>query len=167
MNSIFHRVSIRKYEDRPVEQEKLLQILKAGMQAPSACNQQPWEFYVVTDKEMIQKAGRRQSLLRLCGRCASGHRAGLPEGRPDRAGLCADRSVYRPGAYLAGDGRPGAGRRCGSALLRTGERMDAVHRLPESCRTMWRCSPCSHLGIRRSRRYRKTGMTRAGFTGWG
>lgn len=55
MNSIFHRVSIRKYEDRPVEKEKILQILKAGMQAPSARNQQPWEFYVVTDKEKIQE----------------------------------------------------------------------------------------------------------------
>ena len=53
MENIFHRVSIRKYEDKPVEKEKLLQILKAGMQAPSACNQQPWEFYVVTDKEKI------------------------------------------------------------------------------------------------------------------
>ena len=47
MENIFHRVSIRKYEDKPVEKEKILQILKAGMQAPSACNQQPWEFYVV------------------------------------------------------------------------------------------------------------------------
>lgn len=55
MENIFHRVSIRKYEDRPVEKEKILQILKAGMQAPSACNQQPWEFYVVTDKEKIRK----------------------------------------------------------------------------------------------------------------
>ena len=53
MENIFHRVSIRKYEDKPVEKEKILQILKAGMQAPSACNQQPWEFYVVTDKEKI------------------------------------------------------------------------------------------------------------------
>ena len=44
MENIFHRVSIRKYEDKPVEKEKILQILKAGMQAPSACNQQPWEF---------------------------------------------------------------------------------------------------------------------------
>ena len=35
MENIFHRVSIRKYEDRPVEKEKILQILKAGMQAPS------------------------------------------------------------------------------------------------------------------------------------
>lgn len=55
MNSIFHRISVRKYEDKPVEKEKIMQILKAGMQAPSACNQQPWEFYVVTDKEKIQK----------------------------------------------------------------------------------------------------------------
>ena len=53
MENIFHRVSIRKYEDKPVEKEKIFQILKAGMQAPSACNQQPWEFYVVTDKEKI------------------------------------------------------------------------------------------------------------------
>ena len=51
MNSIFHRISVRKYEDRPVEKEKIMEILKAGMQAPSACNQQPWEFFVVTDKE--------------------------------------------------------------------------------------------------------------------
>lgn len=55
MNSIFHRISVRKYEDKPVEREKILQILKAGMQAPSACNQQPWEFYVVTDKKKIQE----------------------------------------------------------------------------------------------------------------
>ena len=28
-------------------------MLKAAMAAPSACNQQPWEFYVVTDKNVI------------------------------------------------------------------------------------------------------------------
>lgn len=58
MNSIFHRISVRKYEDRPVEKEKIMEILRAGMQAPSACNQQPWEFYVVTDKEKIQKLSK-------------------------------------------------------------------------------------------------------------
>ena len=55
MNSIFHRVSIRKYEEKPVEQEKITQMLKAAMAAPSACNQQPWEFYVVTDKNVIER----------------------------------------------------------------------------------------------------------------
>ena len=58
MNSIFHRVSIRKYKDQPVEEDKILQILKASMQAPSACNQQPWEFYVVTDKDKIKKLAK-------------------------------------------------------------------------------------------------------------
>lgn len=53
MNNIFSRVSIRKYQDRPVEKEKTLAILKAAMQAPSAANQQPWEFYVVTNKEKL------------------------------------------------------------------------------------------------------------------
>ena len=54
MNSIFHRVSIRKYQDRPVEKEKTEAILRAAMQAPSAANQQPWEFYVVTDRKILQ-----------------------------------------------------------------------------------------------------------------
>ena len=53
MNNIFTRVSIRKYQDRPVEIEKIKEILRAAMQAPSAANQQPWEFYVVTRKEML------------------------------------------------------------------------------------------------------------------
>ena len=54
MNHIFTRVSIRKYQDRPVEKEKTMAILRAAMQAPSAANQQPWEFYVVTNKEKLQ-----------------------------------------------------------------------------------------------------------------
>jgi len=54
MNSIFTRVSIRKYQNKPVEKEKTLAILKAAMQAPSAMNQQPWEFFVVTDKEKLE-----------------------------------------------------------------------------------------------------------------
>ena len=38
MNSIFTRRSIREYDSRPVEPEKLDRILRAGMQAPSAMN---------------------------------------------------------------------------------------------------------------------------------
>ncbi|MBE6036844.1 MAG: nitroreductase family protein [Clostridiales bacterium] len=54
MNSIYTRISVRKYQDRPVEEEKIIAMLRAAMQAPSARNQQPWEFYVVTDKEKLQ-----------------------------------------------------------------------------------------------------------------
>ncbi|MBR2216259.1 MAG: nitroreductase family protein [Selenomonadaceae bacterium] len=55
MNVIFTRTSVRSYESRPVEEEKIEKILRAAMAAPSAVNQQPWEFYVVTDKDTLQK----------------------------------------------------------------------------------------------------------------
>ena len=58
MSSIYHRISVRKFENRPVEKETILEILRAGMQAPSACNQQPWEFYVVTNRERIQELSK-------------------------------------------------------------------------------------------------------------
>ncbi len=55
MNSIFHRTSIRNFADRPVEREKIVKILQAAMAAPSAGNQQPWEFYVITNKQILDK----------------------------------------------------------------------------------------------------------------
>ena len=58
MNSLYHRTSIRKYQDRPVEREKIEALLRAAMQAPSAGDQQPWEFYVVTDKEKLAALSR-------------------------------------------------------------------------------------------------------------
>ena len=52
------RRSIREYEDREVEDEKILKILKAGMQAPgSRLGAEPWEFIVVKDKETLAKMG--------------------------------------------------------------------------------------------------------------
>lgn len=53
MKEIFHRTSIRRYMDTPVEAAKVEKMLRAAMAAPSAGNQQPWEFYVVTNKEVL------------------------------------------------------------------------------------------------------------------
>ncbi len=58
MKEIFERVSIRKYTDRAVEDEKILAILRAAMAAPSAGNQQPWEFYVVRDRSKLEELSR-------------------------------------------------------------------------------------------------------------
>ena len=60
MNSIFHRVSIRKYTDQKIEEEKIMQMLRAAMAAPSACNQQPWEYYVVTNPEKKKNCRRHR-----------------------------------------------------------------------------------------------------------
>lgn len=54
MNSIFTRRSVRSYLEQRVEKEKIEQLLKAAMQAPSAANQRPWEFIVVEDKARLQ-----------------------------------------------------------------------------------------------------------------
>lgn len=54
MNEIFTRTSVRQFEARDVEPEKIQAILRAGFSAPSALNQRPWEFFVVTNKETLQ-----------------------------------------------------------------------------------------------------------------
>ncbi|MEI8199528.1 MAG: nitroreductase family protein [Eubacteriales bacterium] len=55
MEEIFTRRSIRKFSQQPVEKEKIDLLLRAGMQAPSAHNQQPWEFIVVQNKDTLNK----------------------------------------------------------------------------------------------------------------
>jgi nitroreductase len=55
MNEIYTRRSVRSYSERIVEEEKIEQLLKAGMQAPSAGNQNPWKFIVVRDREILVK----------------------------------------------------------------------------------------------------------------
>ena len=55
MNAIFNRRSIRKFKDQSVEPEKIEKLLRAAMQAPSAANQQPWEFIVISDKAALEK----------------------------------------------------------------------------------------------------------------
>jgi len=57
LNCIMTRTSIRAYQDKTVEKEKIEKILKAGMAAPSAMNKQPWAFVVVTNKELLTKIG--------------------------------------------------------------------------------------------------------------
>lgn len=54
MKEIFHRTSIRKYKTKAVEKDKVELLLRAAMAAPSAGNQQPWEFYVVTAGDKLK-----------------------------------------------------------------------------------------------------------------
>ena len=50
------RYSERFFDPRPVEQEKLDQILEAGRIVPTACNYQPQRFYVLKSPEALEKA---------------------------------------------------------------------------------------------------------------
>lgn len=55
MNAIFTRVSTRQFEQREVDSKYIIKILRAAMAAPSAVNQQPWEFWVSKDREINEK----------------------------------------------------------------------------------------------------------------
>lgn len=55
LNTILKRTSIRSYENKTVEKEKIEKLLRAGMAAPTAMNKQPWHFVVITDKGQLQK----------------------------------------------------------------------------------------------------------------
>ena len=49
------RYSVRQYDTRPVEDEKLALILEAGRLAPTACNYQPQRIYVIQSEAACKK----------------------------------------------------------------------------------------------------------------
>ena len=55
LDTIFERRSIRKYTDRPVEEDKLRTLLRAAMYAPSAKDARPWHFVIVHDRGVIEQ----------------------------------------------------------------------------------------------------------------
>lgn len=55
LETIHTRRSIREYQNQPIPEELVTEILKAAMMAPSARNQQSWEFVVITDPEIRKK----------------------------------------------------------------------------------------------------------------
>jgi nitroreductase len=66
MQAIRARRSIRNYQDKLVEEEKLLAVLEAGRLAPSAKNMQDWRFIVVRDlatRQRLAEAARDQQFV--------------------------------------------------------------------------------------------------------
>jgi nitroreductase len=59
LQTIFNRRSIRKYNDQPVEPEKIDLLLKAAMSSPTAMNCKPWEFMVVTAPDKLSQFRKR------------------------------------------------------------------------------------------------------------
>lgn len=55
MKEIFSRRSIRKYRNQEITDDILHQILKAGMNAPTARNLKPFEFIVVKDNGILEQ----------------------------------------------------------------------------------------------------------------
>lgn len=56
LQAILSRRSIRAYTGEPVSAEMIETVLRAAMAAPSAGNQQPWRFVVLTERERLDAA---------------------------------------------------------------------------------------------------------------
>ena len=52
------RRSIRKYTGEDIPEEKLKRILEAALLSPTSMGKRPWEFYVIKDRELLQKLSK-------------------------------------------------------------------------------------------------------------
>jgi nitroreductase len=48
------RRSIRKFQQKQVEREKINLLIEAALRSPSSMGRQPWEFIVVTDPDILE-----------------------------------------------------------------------------------------------------------------
>jgi len=67
IKEIATRKSTRKYNDTPVEKEKILQLIESARLAPSGSNTQPWHFIIVTSedtKDKIAEADNNQQWMK-------------------------------------------------------------------------------------------------------
>lgn len=55
MEAIYSRRSVRQYTSKPVSRELVREILKAAMSAPSAGNERPWHFIILTDRAILDE----------------------------------------------------------------------------------------------------------------
>lgn len=55
LDIIYKRRSIRRYDNRPVAPELVNELLRAAMSAPSAGNEQPWQFVVITNRNILDR----------------------------------------------------------------------------------------------------------------
>ncbi len=64
--AVLERRSARNFKDQPVPEPLIRRVLEAGRHAPSTGNCQPWQFIVITDKELLNEiAGRIQPLAQM------------------------------------------------------------------------------------------------------
>jgi len=55
------RRSIRQYLERPVEKEKIELLVEAALRSPSSRGFNPWEFIVVTDRDLLEKLSKAKT----------------------------------------------------------------------------------------------------------
>lgn len=65
LETIFNRKSVRSYTDQPVDMDQLMMLVRAGMAAPTGMNRQPWDFFIVQDKEAMKALSEKLPYARM------------------------------------------------------------------------------------------------------
>lgn len=65
LEAIFTRRSIRKFTGEPITDQDLETVLRAGFQAPSAHNSQPWEFIIMKDKSNMERIAKVHTYAKM------------------------------------------------------------------------------------------------------
>lgn len=73
MTAIRERRSVRDFLPERVGKETLLQLIDAAIQAPSAMDEQPWHFSVVTDKSALSKMSQSAKMHLLMASAEGTH----------------------------------------------------------------------------------------------
>jgi nitroreductase len=55
LTAIYSRRSIRLYTGKPVPRSIVMELLRAAMSAPSAGNERPWHFIILTEREILDE----------------------------------------------------------------------------------------------------------------
>ncbi len=58
IDGILTRRSIRKYTKQTIPDEVIKELLEAGVSAPSAGSQQPWQFIIIDNREVLDEASQ-------------------------------------------------------------------------------------------------------------
>jgi nitroreductase len=71
LKNILTRHSVREFTGEEVKKEDLLKILKAAMSAPSAVNQQPWSFIVLTKRKTLDELSQKLPYAKMLSKAGA------------------------------------------------------------------------------------------------
>jgi nitroreductase len=66
LDAIFTRRSVRRFDSKEVSAQDIEVMLQAAMSAPSAHNEQPWQFLVITERELLDQISKVHPYAKMC-----------------------------------------------------------------------------------------------------
>ena len=72
LEAIFTRRSIRKFTGEPISDQDMEMVIRAGFQAPSAHNYQPWEFIILRDKSNMERIAKVHTYAKMLPNAEAG-----------------------------------------------------------------------------------------------